>query len=389
MPKVITKKAGLASKLKEVTNKSRTHPLWDGPCSNTPNGGITQSLLSGYIVCKERFRINVVEGLGEEERFNKSMDYGSLWHICEEHFARGEDWEKPLVDACRGLCRKYMLQQEEIEKWMNVCRLQFPLYVDFWKKHPDITKRTPLLQEKMFCIPYVLPSGRTAYLRGKMDSVDLVTDKKRSRIVLMENKSKGDLNEAMIQRNLLFDLQVMFYVVALEEYIKENGPLSKESDGVPFNQVRYNCIRRPLSGGKGSIVQKKGSKNIPPETKQEFYNRLAEYIREDPAYFFMRWNVDLMISDVSKFKTEFMNPCLDNLLDDYEWWEWCFRKEENTFCYGEREVVFPNHRLRHYRTPFGIYNPLAENVSTPIDEYLLTGSTVGLVRRDTLFSELK
>jgi hypothetical protein len=38
--------------------------------------------------------------------------------------------------------------------------------------------------------------------------------------------------------------------------------------------------------------------------------------------------------------------------------------------------------------PFGVYSPLLDGGGTEYDEYLSTGSTVGLVRTDRLFKEL-
>src|SRR2546422_151518 len=114
------------------------------------------------------------------------LEYGSMWHICEEALARSPKqlghktklfvscWDLELKSYAQKLCQRYKLQQHEVEKWYNVCRIQFPVYIDYWSKHPDVTERTPLLQEQAFCIPYKLPSGRVIRLKGKFDSVDLI-----------------------------------------------------------------------------------------------------------------------------------------------------------------------------------------------------------------------
>ena len=59
----------IADKLKGVKlpqSKKRNTPLWKGPTED----GITQSLLSRFLVCRERFRLKVIEGLAPEDRFS-------------------------------------------------------------------------------------------------------------------------------------------------------------------------------------------------------------------------------------------------------------------------------------------------------------------------------
>jgi hypothetical protein len=43
----------------------------------------------------------------------------------------------------------------------------------------------------------------------------------------------------------------------------------------------------------------------------------------------------------------------------------------------------------HWRHPYGVFDALNEGGSSDLDEYLETGSTVGLERASTLFPELE
>ena len=370
------KKTTLKSKLrgKEINTGS----AWKGPEVD----GITQSLLSKFLVCRERFRIQVIEGLKPADRFNKGLEYGNMWHICEEHFAAGNDWLQPLTQYCARLCKKYPTDQQEIVKWYNVCQIQFPVYVDFWSKHADVQSRTPLLQEENFKVPYELPSGRVVLLRGKFDSVDLIGKGKSAGIYLQENKSKGDIDEEKMRRQLEsgFDLQTMMYLIALEEFHKREFVVGETSySSFPVKGVRYNVVRRPLSGGKGSIRQKQGSKNVPAETASEFYNRLkTDYIEAEPEYFFMRWKVEVSGQDIERFKQQCFNPILEQLC--------CWYDKLTSQPYDHPEDW---KNLLHYRMPSGIYNPLTEGKETGYDNYLLTGNTVGLERVKNLFPELE
>jgi hypothetical protein len=403
----------LSSKLKKAIRlKPRSESVWAGPCGKGPNGGITQGLLSRFLVCRERFRLAAVEGLQPVDSFNHKLEYGQMWHTCEESLANGDGevkvtdhgklkpvWEARLQAYCKTLCQRYRTQQEQIQHWYNACKVQFPVYVSYWAKHPDVKQRTPILQEQVFNAPYALPSGRIVRLRGKWDSVDLIGKGKGAGVYLQENKTKGDIKEEQLKRQLSsgFDLQTMLYLVALNQ----------ESYGGPLRGVRYNVIRRPLSGGKGSIVQGKGTQGSkcskcketgilkdgtacpkcdgvgriggkPPETDEEFFGRLGTILREEPEYWFMRWKVEVSQTDIERFKVQCLNPILEQLCD---WWEWISTDSRGDpwreCCTGQ-----------HFRYPYGIYNVLQEGGSAEMDEYLNTGSELGLARTKTLFREL-
>lgn len=386
----------LADKLRGAKVPQPRGPVWTGPTDDGPNGGVTFSLLSRFLTCRERFRVYAIEGLRPSPQFNHRIEYGSMWHICEEEVSRDgataegypcDLWES-LIEYTKALCKQYPLQQEQIDHWYNVCRVQFPLYVNYWAKHPDATNRIPFYQEKVFDLPYHLPSGRVVRLRGKWDGVALERIGDRSEIVLDEHKTKGDIDEPALRRQLTFDLQTMLYMVALKVY-SHNHPLRDEArklgagDSVDIAAVRYNVVRRPLSGGKGTIVRHKPSKSNPAgESKESFYDRVAEYIREEPGHYFMRWRVEVSDADVVRFRRR----CLDPLLEHLCWWYDLVALGRNATDVAKDHGGYPT---PHWQHPFGVRNILDEGGHTDLDEYLSTGSTVGLVRTDTLFEELK
>ena len=336
-------------------------PLWQGP----EKDGVTQSLLNLFLMCRERFRVKVIDGLGPADNFNHRLEYGNLWHTCEEAHAKNEDPLKALKDYANGLLRRYPSSQGEVEKWYLICKMQFPIYANYWKKHPDVKDRTPLYQEEVFNVPYLLPSGRTVSMKGKFDSVDVIGKKS---IYLQENKSKGSLDEELLQKQLTFDLQTMFYLVALKIWLRSHDI------STPVHGVRYNVICRPFAGGKGMIRQKQATKTTREETLPELIERLkTDYILVEPEYWFMRWKVMIGQSDCQRFCDEFLTPILEQLCD---WWEALQTEGGNRSKY-------------HYRTPYGIYNPLAEGYMTDVDEYVATGSTAGLQKLETLFPELE
>jgi hypothetical protein len=283
-----------------------------------------------------------------------------------------------LKQYASRLCQQYPLQQEQIRHWYNVCKTQFPLYVKYWAKHPDVKERTPLLQEQVFDVPYKLPSGRVVRLRGKWDSVDLNGKGKNATVYLQENKSKGDIDEQQLKRQLGFDLQTMIYHIALcKADWKSIGGMGIIGPAYKIAGVRYNVIRRPLSGGKGSIRKHQPTKSNPAgESDEEFYARLGEVIMEDPGYYFMRWRVEVTPGDVRRFKHEFLDNALEELCN---WWGWVSSPEGRKDPFGDPI---------HYRLPYGIYNVLAEGGSSEVDEYLASGSELGLTKNNELFREL-
>ncbi len=326
-----------------------------------------------------------------------------MWHVCEECLAEGKPWEEPLLNYARTLAQQYRHQQNEVEKWYQVCKVQFPIYVDYWAKHKHTITREPLAQEMQFKVPYQLPSGRVVFLRGKWDSVDIV---KKKYIYLQENKSKSEIDEPALRNQLQFDMQTMMYLVALYklfEYSEEGTtldteemlPAAEEWGNVvyPANHViagvRYNVICRPLSGGKGSIRPHKarGTKNITPaETMEAFYNRLAGVIRDEcfdakgkplqTSSFFARFDCQVSSEDVQRFEQRFLIPILEQLCD---WW--AFMEE----CYY---LPWNSNQKIHWQHPYGVYNVLNEGGRSDLDECLMNGSEVGLQRVKNLFPEL-
>lgn len=353
------KKKLKAKGLKINKPQMRSGPLWRGPEVD----GITQSYLKKFLGCKERFKVLMIDGLEPIYKFNSASEYGNMWHECEEAWAAGKDWRPVLLSFCKRLLIEKPDDRETIDKWYMACKKQFEIYVEYWEEHEDVQKRTPLLEEYTFRVPYELPSGRTVYMLGKIDSADIVGKE----VWLQENKTKGIIEEHELSNQLSFDLQTMYYVIALQHYLKTNK-IKKKIAG-----VRYNVVRRPLSGGKGSIKQRKASKNKPAETKEEYWDRLQQYFIDEPEYWFKRWNVYLSAADVEYFKRIFLEPCLEHL---------CLWYDQMT---GKEIEAQDDFSFLHYRIPNGVHFSYG---SKEISEYLRTGSTSGLRKVDRLFKEL-
>lgn len=375
--------SALASSISKLP-QPRSGPLWQGPTADGPQGGVTQSMLQRFLACRERFRIKYVLGLEPADQWQKSFGYGNMWHACEEALAANLPWQSELDEHTQAQLTKYPMQREEITKWWNVCQVQFPEYVKYWAEHPDVKDRTPLMQEQVFDVPYKLPSGRIVRLRGKFDSVDLIgaQDGYPAGVWLQENKTKGDIDQLDVQRQLRFDLQTMLYLTVLRQMWQVEHPKSPHD----VLGVRYNVVRRPLSGGKGSIrphaAKSTKTKMTPAETDAEFYERLRrDYIAAEPDYWFFRVKSRVTDRDVDTFKTQFLDPILEQL---YWWYELVIDVPPSSHTDFECLI-----RALNWRHPFGCYNSIDEAGASEYDAFLETGSEAGLRQNDVLFPELQ
>lgn len=205
-----------------------------------------------------------------------------------------------------------------------------------------------------------------------------------SGVYLFETKTKGDIDPSLLQRQLLFDLQTMTYLVALQCY-SERGELKALAD-TSLRGIRYNVIRRPLAGGRCSIKQGKA------ETLDQFYTRLGETIAGavGPEYgmavgenmFFMRWKAEVTATDLERFQRRFLVPTLERLCT---WWDFI---EMHGYMLNDASWTTKGAGLLHFQYPYGVYSPLWDGRMTDVDEYLNTGGSVGLQRAESLFREL-
>jgi hypothetical protein len=364
-------------------------PLWKGPEAD----GVTFSMLSRFLSCRERFRVHYLDGIKPADRFNHRMEYGQMWHACEEALAAGLDWEAALAGYAASLNGRYPLSQEQVEHWYNVCRVQFPAYVYYWREQPDVLRRTPVEQERVFDVPYQLPSGRVVRLRGKRDAADLIKDG-RNRLYVQENKTKSDIDESQLKRQLTSDLQTMLYLVSVKLSPYDVDPEVRKTTGAAvlkygIGGVRYNVVRRPLSGGKGSIVRHKPTKSNPlGESADAYYSRLRGIIDADPGYFFMRWKVEVQPTDVDAFRRRTLDPVLEQLCDWYEFVTTGDPWRQEPLNHGDMGAACGVGYGTHWQHPHGSINWLDEGGASDLDEYLATGSMAGLVRTDKLFEEL-
>lgn len=383
-------------------------PFWEGPYSNGPEGGITQTLLSKWLCCRHRFWLQTVCGAIDPRDFDIPLYYGDAFHNALETFALGR--HNPITAGQR--IKDYFHRIAEADPqaahkagyWSRICYDQFLAYCKHWQEQDSGLKS--LVEERPFCMAYKLPSGRTIYLRGKMDGIIMSGPS----VYLFEHKIKGEVDVSNLVDTLAQNAQAMFYLPAALEFAKLNG-LTK------IDGLLYNVIQRPLAGRKHSIKQKKGRKCKNKdgtteirgaETQEAFQQRLAGLYGKHSDDFFYRWKIAISEDELQRFQRESLDPILEQLCD---WWDsiqgnpfdpWnSYRKyssaEATALEFGgastesgyrtvTREFKVPN--KFHYRTPFGVFNKLAKGLTGDYQTYLTKGDKSSLKAIKTLFPEL-
>lgn len=402
MPKT-SKPSNKLAKLKKIKLPSQEWPVWTGPCGEGDNGGITQGMLGKFLCDRERFGLRYLDGWKGHEGFSHRLEYGNMWHLCEEKHGEGKNWTLPLQQYADDLLKRYPTNGVDIGKYFNSCLTQFPAYLDFWNRHPDTEIQRSVFREQKFDIQYQLPSGRTVRLRGKWDGGNEVADG----LELQENKAKGKIDERAIRLQLRWDLQTMTYIIALKQHLHEQG------DDTPVVGVLYNVIKRPFSSGKGNIKPSEGTKGTkcskckgtgwtqesgpgscqkcrgsgrvdakPPEEPEAFWKRLEKYFVEEPGDWFARWHVKVSDKDCQTFARNCLDPLLENVCDWYGCMTQCQPK-------GKRSYRCEVHGNIHFQTPLGVWNPLMDGRETEYDGMLEDGRTIGLERNTLIFPELQ
>jgi hypothetical protein len=367
----------LTDAIRKSAKMKAAEPVWKGPEVE----GITFSLLSRFLVCRERFRILTIEGLKCREVFSPKMEYGNFWHTCEQHLQ--SDWRDHLHEYVRKLSAKFPMNRQEIDHWFHLCLIQFPIYATHYKLEDSVQTRQQLLPEYVFAVRYRLPSGRTVILRGKYDDVSAFKRKEDDGpgAWLYEHKSKSRIDAEGLERQTRYDLQTMIYMLTLQEqldYLGDNQVKNKltkiapkANKGVrefyPLMGVQYNVVRRSAHKTAASFTEK-----ILADKKEQ---RLNEW--------FGRWEIPITKGDINRFCKESFNPILEQLCDWYEHMAGESSRESPFNCRPAKHDY-----MVHFRYPNGIYNPMDHGGETEYDEYIATGSTAGLRKVETLFPEL-
>lgn len=240
----------------------------------TISDGITQSMLSTFLTCREKSRLilNRFQALGADYY---SFYRGDLIHSFLEEWYTLEPADKPnytvtdVLDFCyEWLVKNNRLEEtDELHAIYDTSLLLMEYYVKFWEERDSHFKWIAL--EKVFDVMW-----KGYRLRGKIDGIVEIN----GGIFIVETKSKAQIDEDGILDALAFDFQNLFYLTVLNECL-----------GINARGVIYNIIRWP------SLRKKKLDEDLPA--------RIPHYYK--------RFQVSYTSSGVQRFKAELHSKLMD------------------------------------------------------------------------------
>lgn len=290
---------------------TRISPMKEVPARfyDPERDGVTFSLLNTWKGCRENARL-VLNGW-TSKRNSLGTVFGSLVHGVNQivyddvKSERLTDLpsEKYVTAVCRRVEQIWKTENpradseslQYLEYSMILLEALMPVYFKYWKKDFDLVWQRV---EKEFKFPitiqHPLAKATKTFIRGKIDgSFGRQAD---SRPWLFETKTKSRLSEqgeSSLADILPHELQVNIYLLYLWQVGK------RVPDG-----LLYNIIRRP------GMRQKK------KETIVAYAKRVADDIRRNPDYYFIRLQMHVERKDLEKNELELRDMVSDFLL----WW---------------------------------------------------------------------
>ena len=267
---------------------------------NLEKDGVTQSLLSMFLTCREKARLYLE---GWNSRYTSAaLMYGSLGHgmleLAYTDIKSGKLRGTPSEQQSRRyseIAEKQWLSEnpkskvetlEQLELSLALLEKTLPRYFDFWKKDFSKVKWTAL--EEQFDVKAKLSEALSIRIRGKRDGMF----KLQKELWLLETKTKSMVNEGELLETLGLDLQVNLYLWSAFEELKVFP------EGVLYNIIRKTAMKPKVS-----------------EPIMKFAKRVAEDMDDRPEFYFTRLEVAIAKPDMLKFKDELMG-----LLADFSQW---------------------------------------------------------------------
>ena len=373
-------------------NSSKPHPSQVAPSPAwTLEKGVSYSLLSKFINCRERFRLYSVEGAREEKASKAAMDFGTYFHELLEIHAK-----KPLLSA-ESIIRQCKKGKVLSRRDRKVAGVLFNNYL-WWYQESNYRY---VDAEVEFDVMYRLPNGREIRLVGKTDEIPHAPPQyDQGYLWVQENKTKEKINATKIENSITSDLQSLLYATALQIHY-----------GCEIGGIVYNVIRNPSQSPKARKMKKdelaEYKKKNPSskattvkETEDEFLERLNTEIQEDPKHYFMRWEMPFDQDYLRRWRSRALDPHLMQLC---QWWDSVkhdpFSPWEtplgNLIEYKDAqkadEIGVDPHELvpnpHHWMRPFGVYDGTTTGTGEFFD-YLLRGRRQGLSFGNPPHSEL-
>lgn len=328
------------------------------PIRDVYKEGISVTWLKRFITCRERFRLGYILSM-REKGSKEAIDFGSIFHKLIEFHAQGLNKGAFTRALSKWQTKQIKKRKADAQNWMELGQLALTLFHRYIDYHKD-TKHEYFSSEEVFKEPYTLNSGRTLFLRGRMDEIIQLPNGK---LLLQENKTHGQFDREEIIARLPKDLQTMFYCTAIQLRY-----------GITPAGVLYNVARKPQL--------RQGVK----ESFNQYIERVDKDIESRPDWYFFRHQHDpkSFPHDLEQWQLRTLNPNLEAVC---EWWESIRANPLNPWV-----IQGPNGELlanpNHWERPFGIYDNMTLGKGDFYD-YLVKGSNLGIEFVNDIFPELE
>jgi len=276
--------------------------------------GISSSLLSSFLTCREQFRLSVVEGY-RSNNVPLSLSFGTCMHWCLE---QGYKLSSPPGKAkCQKLISDFeklwlserpaasQRQLETQELTYGLADAMLPTYFERWTgdygpkfKYPKVHNTSRIDKwvglETRFSVPFRFDDVRETRIVGTRDAM-FRTPKGSLRI--FDSKCRSIINEEDTQDTLPFDLQQMLYLWATW----------KETGECPVGTT-MNIVRRP------------GHRRGREEPLRKFLDRVRKEV-ETPSrwdHYFIRIEMDISKAEIIAWEKSVLRPLMEDVRG---WWE--------------------------------------------------------------------
>lgn len=251
--------------MKILSQKAKKREPYD-PCKH----GVSQTLLSTWMECREKVRLRYVKSLKPESK--KAFVEGSSYHdmlefvykkIMDGSVKGPKAAERVVVQHIEEMEAKassFGSMDENLQQSYDFGSILIPAYFRFYKKDFDVQWMDV---EKEFSIPIEMFDKEIVCLKGKTDGGFMMT---KDSYYVLESKFKAFWGKDYADLVTL-DLQVATYTAA------------KKHEGLPVKGCRYNLVKKP--------ALRRGKK----ETKKEFLDRIRADIEKRPETYFERHDV--------------------------------------------------------------------------------------------------
>jgi hypothetical protein len=294
--------------------------------------GLSQSLLTTAMQCDRQlvYSLNRWEKPGKEQ----NTFFGTCAHqLMDTFYTLGS---KPDEQQLEEALTEFLEKEQEAGRleWLNPVERAYQecilivIMSEYFSFYEDDFLMDFIEVEKKFRVRY---NGLT--LVGKKDGKVRMKDK---RILLLEHKTKGDINEDAIARNLDLNFQNQFYLLA--DRIDSKPRLAASG-------VLYNIIRRTKSRPKGK------------ETLREYGERLRREIHGDFDYFFKRFDASYTpkqnaeFEEELKLKTDHVLKMLQGKRKALKNEAFCFYSYECDYAQACSQNSLEGYRQRHVVSP--------------------------------------